>query len=117
MLSIDSSDFDAAGDRAEWFSHEYAQSSMRCIALNTGVFAGTAVLANELQSWGFKVISLHPGFVQTDMGRQSSKCMNGIRSPNLNVTESVHDMLKLVNGLEEEDTGKYFLHDGQQMPW
>ncbi len=41
--------------------------------------AGTTVLANDLKKDDFKVVSLHPGFVATDMGASASNLMSAIR--------------------------------------
>ena len=41
--------------------------------------AETTVLANDLKKEDFKVISLHPGFVATDMGANASDLMSAIR--------------------------------------
>lgn len=43
------------------------------------VRAETTVLANDLKKDDFKVVSLHPGFVQTDMGANASDLMSPIR--------------------------------------
>ncbi len=42
-------------------------------------FAETTVLANDLKKDDFKVVSLHPGFVATDMGAIASDLMSAIR--------------------------------------
>ena len=42
-------------------------------------FAETTVLANDLKKDDFKVVSLHPGFVATDMGASASDLMSAIR--------------------------------------
>ena len=41
--------------------------------------AETTVLANDLKKDDFKVVSLHPGFVATDMGASASDLMSAIR--------------------------------------
>lgn len=41
--------------------------------------AETTVLANDLKKDDFKVVSVHPGFVQTDMGANASDLMSPIR--------------------------------------
>ena len=37
------------------------------------------MLANDLKKDDFKVVSLHPGFVLTDMGANASDLMSAIR--------------------------------------
>ena len=41
--------------------------------------AETTVLANDLKKDDFKVVSLHPGFVATDMGASASNLMSAMR--------------------------------------
>lgn len=41
--------------------------------------AETTVLANDLKKEDFKVVSLHPGFVATDMGANASSLMSEMR--------------------------------------
>ena len=41
--------------------------------------AETTVFANDLKKEDFKVVSLHPGFVATDMGHNASSSMSEIR--------------------------------------
>ena len=47
--------------------------------------AETTVLANDLKKEDFKVISLHPGFVATDMGANASDLMSAIRPGKLSL--------------------------------
>jgi len=68
----------------------------------------TRTLAMELQDEGFICIVMSPGWVRTDMG--------GERAP-LSATESVRGMLETMASLGPEQTGEYFNHDGQQLPW
>ncbi len=65
-------------------------------------------LAAELRSEGFICIPLHPGWVQTDMG-----------GPNAHLTpeESVRGMRKVIDNLKPADSGKFFDHDGSNLPW
>ncbi len=50
------------------------------------LFAETTVLANDLKNEDFKVVSLHPGFVATDMGANASNLMSDIRPGELAVS-------------------------------
>lgn len=68
----------------------------------------TVSLANELRGEGFTCVAVHPGWVQTDMG--------GPGAP-LTVEQSVTAMLKLLDGLKPDDTGRFFNYDGATIPW
>lgn len=68
----------------------------------------TVTLANELKKEGFTCVVAHPGWVQTDMGGPNAT---------LKPEESIAALLKLIDGLKPEDTGKFFNYDGKPMPW
>jgi NAD(P)-dependent dehydrogenase (short-subunit alcohol dehydrogenase family) len=68
----------------------------------------TVSLANELKKDGFTCVVAHPGWVQTDMG--------GAGAP-LKPEESIAALLRIIDGLRPEDTGKFFNYDGKPMPW
>lgn len=57
---------------------------------------------------GVVVISMDPGWVKTRMGGEGA-----ILEPEF----SIGGMLKALHGLKEEDTGKFYQHDGQEVPW
>lgn len=65
---------------------------------------------NELDGEEFTVVPLHPGWVATDMG-------NIAGSGAMSVEKSVSGILKVVEGLRKEDSGKFFDFDGEIMPW
>ncbi|MCA9679016.1 MAG: SDR family oxidoreductase [Kofleriaceae bacterium] len=65
-------------------------------------------LAHELGRDGFVCVVLNPGWVQTDMG--------GARAP-LPVAQSVADLLARIDGLTAADSGRFFHHDGRELPW
>ena len=66
------------------------------------------MMSNELKSDGIIVIPMHPGWVQTDMGGPSA---------HLTVPESIQRMLKVIDGLTLEDTGRFWNMDGEELPW
>lgn len=57
---------------------------------------------------GVIVIALHPGWVRTDMG--------GPRAT-LSPEESAHYIMKVLDRLTPEDTGKFFTYQGEEYPW
>ncbi len=67
-----------------------------------------ASLALDLADQGIIAVVLHPGWVRTDMGGQGA---------NLPVDESVAGLLKVVDGLSETDSGRFFDWRGQEIPW
>jgi NAD(P)-dependent dehydrogenase (short-subunit alcohol dehydrogenase family) len=65
-------------------------------------------LAETLRPRGVIVAALSPGWVKTDMGGQGAS---------LTPEVSVRGLRKVLGGLRPEDSGKFFSHDGSQIPW
>jgi NAD(P)-dependent dehydrogenase (short-subunit alcohol dehydrogenase family) len=65
-------------------------------------------LAATLEARGVIVVALSPGWVKTDMGGESAP---------LTPEASVRGLRKVLGGLRREDSGKFFSHDGSQIPW
>lgn len=68
----------------------------------------TAHQAVNLQERGVKVICMDPGWVKTEMGGEDA-----VLEPH----ESIGGMLKVLRGLGNGDTGKYYRYDGAILPW
>ena len=65
-------------------------------------------LAETLRPCGVVVAALSPGWVKTDMGGQGASFTPEV---------SVRGLRKVLGGLRREDSGKFFSHDGSQIPW
>jgi NAD(P)-dependent dehydrogenase (short-subunit alcohol dehydrogenase family) len=65
-------------------------------------------LAIDLKGQGIIVAVLHPGWVRTDMG--------GAKAP-LDVETSVQGMRRVIANLTPADSGRFFNHDGRELPW
>lgn len=83
--------------------NDYAYRSSKA-ALNAA-FKG---LSLDLQPHGIGVLLLHPGWVRTRMG--------GNDAP-LSVEESVRNMRALMDRFTLSDSGRFYRHDGTQIPW
>lgn len=68
----------------------------------------TKTLAMQLKPERITVVSLHPGWVQTDMG--------GTNAP-VKPEESVAGLRKIISRLSINDTGSFISFDGQKLPW
>lgn len=53
-------------------------------------------------------VVMHPGWVKTEMGGKNAPLSPG---------ESVSGMLKVINGLSPENSGKFFDYRGESIPW
>lgn len=65
-------------------------------------------LATDLRADGITVVSMHPGWVRTDMGGGGA---------DIAVEESAAGILAVANGLTLEKTGSFFNYDGTVIPW
>jgi NAD(P)-dependent dehydrogenase (short-subunit alcohol dehydrogenase family) len=65
-------------------------------------------LAADLTPQGISVISLHPGWVQTDMGGAGAS---------LTPTESVSGLLRVIDALTPAHSGGFLAYDGSPLPW
>ncbi|XP_071423436.1 C-signal-like [Pithys albifrons albifrons] len=60
---------------------------------------------------GILCVTLHPGWVQTDMGG------SGSFKPPLTVDASVQGMLKVLSSISEKETGTFLDWEGKVLPW
>ena len=65
-------------------------------------------LAATLAGRGIIVVALSPGWVRTDMG--------GAGAP-LSAEQSVQGLKAVIQKLRIKDSGKFFSHDGSEIPW
>jgi NAD(P)-dependent dehydrogenase (short-subunit alcohol dehydrogenase family) len=74
----------------------------------TALNAAMKGLSHALAQRGIGVLLLHPGWVRTRMG--------GPEAP-LTPAQSVHGMRTLVENFRPEMSGRFFRHDGTEIPW
>ena len=65
-------------------------------------------LSIDLKAYGITVVSLHPGWVKTDMG--------GANAP-VSIDESVEGMIRVIETTDIADTGKFLNFRGRELPW
>ena len=68
----------------------------------------TRKLVHDTKEDNITVISMHPGWVQTDMGGKSAT---------LSIPESAQGILNVINRLTLADTGKFYVYSGEEHPW
>jgi NAD(P)-dependent dehydrogenase (short-subunit alcohol dehydrogenase family) len=68
----------------------------------------TSLLARALAIRGIKTVALHPGWVRTDMGGANAQ---------LTPRESIAGLLRVIDGLQAEDSGSFLDWQGQPLPW
>ena len=101
LIVMISSRMGSVGDTTSGGSMIYRSSktalnmAMRCLALET-------------KSEGITTVSVHPGWVQTDMGGADAT---------LKPHESVFALRKLFYQLRSSDSGKFYNYDGSELPW
>jgi NAD(P)-dependent dehydrogenase (short-subunit alcohol dehydrogenase family) len=95
-------------------------SAMGSVAANTegrhylyrsskaGLNAVVKSLSLDLRDRGVIAVTLHPGWVKTDMGGANA---------DLEVADSVRDVRRVLERLTPADSGKFLNHDGSEIPW
>ena len=68
----------------------------------------TRLLAEDLRAEGFRTVALHPGWVQTRMG--------GSAAP-VPPEQAVRGMLRVIDALTAEQSGRTFDFQGHDIPW
>ena len=91
------------GSIAEASGGRYAYRLSK-VALNMA----TRLLAEDLRGEGFRTVALHPGWVRTRMG--------GTAAP-VPPEQSIRGMLRLIDGLTAEQSGRTFDFQGREIPW
>ena len=82
-----------------WQSYKASKAALNmCTRLQHGALHGDGVC----------VISLHPGWVQTDMGGSNAR---------LTPEASVSGMIGVIEGLTLDDSGRFLTHSGNELPW
>lgn len=77
-------------------------------ASKSALNACTKSMSLDLKADHIHAMSLHPGWVKTDMGGQNAQ---------LEVEESCQQMVRLITNLSPEKNGKFYQHDGKELPW
>ncbi len=77
-------------------------------ASKAGVSAVMTSAAVDLRDRGITAITMHPGWVQTDMGGPDAT---------ISTEESIRGMRKVIDGLGPEDSGRFLTYSGEEMPW
>lgn len=65
-------------------------------------------LAWNVRDRGIAVVMIDPGWVKTDMGGPGA---------HLEPEESARGLLRVIDGLTLDDTGRFLRYDGSEMPW
>jgi NAD(P)-dependent dehydrogenase (short-subunit alcohol dehydrogenase family) len=68
----------------------------------------TRCLSGDLRGDGVIVVSMHPGFIKTDMGGPNAR---------LTLDEAIPDMMRVIDDLTLENSGQFINWDGKQIPW
>ena len=96
-----SSQLGSIGDNASGGMYIYRSSK-------TGLNQVVKSLSIDLKPQGITVVSLHPGWVKTDMG--------GPNAP-VSIDESIEGMMQVIDATDIRDTGRFLNYDGKELPW
>ena len=68
----------------------------------------SVLLAHALRARDIRVVALHPGWVQTEMGGDGAQ---------ITAAASVAGLLRVIDGLTLDDSGRFLDWQGQTQPW
>ena len=74
----------------------------------TGLNQVVKSLSVDLKPQGITVVSLHPGWVKTDMG--------GPNAP-VSINQSIKGMMQVIDKTDIRDSGRFLNYDGKELPW
>ncbi|HVU13807.1 MAG TPA: SDR family oxidoreductase [Phototrophicaceae bacterium] len=96
-----SSDAGSIGTRPDGGNYSYPASKA---ALNMM----TRCLAADFRRDGVIVVSVHPGWIRTDMGSDQAP---------LAPEETIPSLIRVIDGLTRNDSGEFFNWDGKRIAW
>ena len=82
-----------------WYHYATSKTALNMVMRN---------LAADLTDRGITVVSLHPGWTQTDMGGPTAA---------LTIDESVSGMVEVAEALTPADSGRFIAWNGEDVPW
>ena len=83
----------------DWYGYRMSKAAANMLTVN---------LATELVNANVAVVSVHPGWVQTDMGGSSAS---------VSVNDSALGIIKVINNLSIHTTGQFYDVSGEQLPF
>ncbi|KAL4985082.1 hypothetical protein BDW68DRAFT_193219 [Aspergillus falconensis] len=103
------------GKRVKWVSVSSGAGSIGACEVYGTERVTAAIHASE--KW-LTAFSIHPGFVQTEMGNKAAQIM-GLKEAPDTVEEAITKTMATIDGATREDTSGKFLNviDGTEIPW
>jgi len=100
LIAVISSKMGSIGDNGSGGSYIYRSSK-------TAVNQVVRSLSHDLAGQGISAITLHPGWVQTDMGGSNAE---------ISVAESATGLKRILQAAGPGQSGRFFNYDGEQIP-
>jgi len=83
----------------KWYPYRSSKAALNMVS---------KCLSGDWASRGITVISVHPGWVRTDMGGPNAS---------VSVEDSVKGIKKLIEGAGPAANGRFYQYDGAELPW